>query len=967
MRVPQDIVKNRRGPSRAQIVLITIVALLIVLLFSLKGVADFYTDFLWFSNYHLTAIWRGVLLAKVELWLVFAIIFAAGCYVSLTLVNRKLPVLTGPVDDLIQRYRASLERHPRLLKIIATVLATLIVASQAPGQWKHWLLFTNYVPFPMKDPEFHMNAGFFVFELPFIEFLISWFFFATVVIFILTAAFAYLNGSLRLQGQGPRATPRLKAHLSVLLAIMALVKAVGYYFQRYTLDMSTRGYVEGASYTDVHAQLPAINLLIFISIVACALFVYNIYRQGWVLPVLAVGLWAFISITLGAIYPALIQKFTVDPAQEQKEAPYIARNIVATRYAMGLNDIATEPYTAKANTSASVALTHAEMLGKIALWGTQTPLQTFDKLQDIRSYYQFNSLAIETYQVDGKTTPVIVGVRQLNAASLPAQSWVNEHLQYTHGYGAALAEANEISSDGNPIFDIRNLPPVSYGGVPTLTQPQVYYGEDISGYVIANTKQPEIDYQLPDGVSVETHYRSTGGVQLSSIIRRVAFALRFGDINILDSSLITPQSRIMFERGILNRARMAMPFLEYGSHPYPVIANGRIYWIINGYTTSANFPYGQQANTSAVPSSSQLANGNFNYIRNSVKVVIDAYSGAMHFYVSQPSDPIIQAYEKAFPHVFQPLAAMPSAIAAHLRYPSDLLSIQSAMYGLYHITNTANFYSAGNAWSVAQAPQIGPIQSTSSTFFGSSSGSSGSPMTPVYEMIQLPGSSSPKLGLVEAYVPYSSTNPVQNLTGFLVGFSSPSNPYQLKTLVTPSGAQIDGPSIVSSRMLSDTAVSQELTLLDQHGSTVSLGSLSAIPLGQNLLWVRPLYVSSSSNPLPEIKQVIAAYGTDVVMNPTLAGDLQQIFGVVPSTAEGSSKISTSTPASVLSSQAASLIAKAQQLYKAAQAALRSGNLSQYQQDINEIGSLLGQISSSVSKTTATSHAATSQGSSGKKS
>ncbi|WP_298388195.1 UPF0182 family protein [Ferrimicrobium sp.] len=952
MRVPQDIARNRRGPSKAQLVLIGVVVVVIVALFSLKGIAVFYTDYLWFSNYHLDEIWRGVLLAKVELWIVFAAIFAVGCYVSLTLVNHHLPTITEQDDDLIQRYRATNDKHPKLAKIVVTAVATLIVASQAPSEWKNWLLFKNYVAFPSKDPQFHMNAGFFVFRLPFIEFLVSWSFLAVAVIFILTVAIAYLNGSLRLQGRGTRATPHLKAHMSVLLAVMALIKAVGYYFQRYQLDMSTRGYVEGASYTDVHAQLPAINLLIFISIVACGLFVFNIYRQGWVLPVLALGLWAFISIVLGAIYPALIEKFSVAPAQEQKEAPYIARNIVATRYAMGLNSIASHPYNAQSNTSSSVALTNQNALRSIILWGATQPLQTFDKLQDIRSYFQFNSLSIETYKVHGVTTPVVVGVRQINSSNLPAQSWVNQHLQFTHGYGAALAEANTVANSGNPIFDIGNLPPISKGGVPTLKQPQVYYGEDMSGYVIANTKQPEIDYQLRSGASVETHYHSTGGVQLSSIIKRAAFALRFGDINILVSSLLTPQSRIMFERGIVQRAEMAMPFLKYGSHPYPVIANGRIYWVLNGYTTSSNYPYAQAANTSAVPSGSQLATGNYNYIRNSVKVVIDAYSGAMHFYVSDPSDPMIQAYEKAFPNIFQPLSSMNPAIQSHLRYPSDLLSVQSEMYGLYHVTSASNFYSAGNAWQVSASPAIGQIPSGTSGGFASLSSSNNSPMLPVYEMLQLPGSKNPSLSLVEAYVPYSPSGSTQNLTGFLVGQSTPSNPYQLTTLITPNGEQIDGPNQITSRMTSQTAVSQELTLLDQHGSNVDFGSTSAIPLGQNLLWVTPLYVSSTSNPIPEIKEIVAAYGTNIAISPTIAGDLQQIFGVVPSGVEGSLKVATSVPNTVVSSQASSIIAKAQSLYKKAQAALKSGNLALYQQDIDQIGSLLNEISTKVKPSTA---------------
>ena len=946
MRVPQDMMRSRRGPSKAQLVLVAVVAVVLVVIFSLKGLAIFYTDYLWFANYHLGSIWSGVLLTKVELWLVFGAIFAAGCYTSLALAHRAEPVDLAVQDDLVQRYRNSTAQYPKLIRGAITAAATLIVAAQAPGEWKNWLLFRNYVPFPMSDPQFHKNVGFFVFQLPFIEFLIGWSFFAVSVIFVLSVGAAYLNGAIRLQPRGPKVTPRMKAHISVLLAVMALIKAVGYYFQRFQLDTSTRGVVEGASYTDIHAQLPAINLLIFISIIACGLFVLNIYRQGWVLPTIGLGLWAFISIALGAIYPAILQKFVVAPAQGQKELPYITRNIAATRYAMGINRVSVQSFAAASTNATSVvgSNSNAAALASVRLWGTSVPLQTFDKLQDIRSYYQFNSLAVDSYSINGQKTPVVVGVRQLNSGNLPAQSWVNQHLQFTHGYGAAIAVANQISPDGNPAFNVKDLPPASQGGFPTLTQPQVYYGQNISGYVISNSLQPEIDYQLPSGASVETHYGSTGGVQLSSLLRRAAFALRFGDINILVSSLVTPNSRIMFERDIMSRVQMAMPFLKYGSNPYPVVANGRIFWVINGYTTTSNFPYGQAANTEALSSGSQLANTSFNYIRNSVKVVISAYSGAMHFYVTDPRDPLIRSYEKAFPGIFQPVSSMPASIASHLRYPSDMLAVQSAMYGVYHVTNPSNFYSGGNAWALSQSPQLGPIQSGSGSF--SLSNSAGF-MSPVYEMMQLPGSSSTGLSLMEAYVPLSPNGQQQNLTGLLVGQASRSNPYQLDALVTPNGQQIDGPALVSSRILSATNVSQEITLLDQHGSTVSLGSLSAVPLGQNLLWVRPMYVSSSSNPLPEIKQVIVAYGTQVALEPTFAGALKDIFGQVPSGVQGSNQAQTTTTSkATLNGGAAALIAKAQVLYTKAQAALKAGNLALYQQDIDQIGSLLNQISTS---------------------
>ncbi len=515
---------------------------------------------------------------------------------------------------------------------------------------------------------------------------------------------------------------------------------------------------------------------------------------------------------------------------------------------------------------------------------------------------------------------------------------MNEHLQFTHGYGVALAPANAISAAGNPVFLIRDLPPTSTGGAPVLTQPQVYYGQGLSGYVIANSRQPEIDFQLPDGASAETHYAGSGGVRLSSLLVRAAFAMRFGDINILVSSLLTDQSRIMFERGILQRVEMAMPVLHYGSNPYPVIVDGHIDWIVNGYTTTANFPYAEQADTQALSASAPLANTSFNYIRNSVKVVVNAYTGAMHFYVTDPSDPIIRAFEAAFPHVFQPASAMPRAVAEHLRYPSDLMAVQAAMYGIYHVTNPSTFYSGGNAWSLAAQPQNGSIGSAGG--FGLGPSPSQGVMSPIYEMAEVPGTNEPALALMEAFVPFSQGGGQQNLTGLLFGEASATDPTQLMALVTPSSGQIDGPALVASRIVSATNVSQEITLLDQHGSSVTLGGLTALPLGQNLLWVRPMYVSSQSNPLPEIKEVIGVYGTQVAMEPTFAGVLRDIFGAVPSGVQGASR--AATPGSVPSG-AAGLLAKADQLYAAAQAALKAGNLGLYQSDVDAIGQILAQL------------------------
>ncbi len=942
--------------TRRQLLFFIAVVIVIVVILSLRSIAVFYTDFLWFSSVHFTEVWKGVLLDKIGLAVVFDVIFFLFMLANLIVAGRLNPPLSAlgaTEDELVVRFRSTTGRFPRLTRVIASAFLAIIVGTSASGEWQNWILFSNSVPFGWKDPQFHKDASFYVFRLPFLSFLISWSFLALVVVFVVVAVVNYLSGGIRLQGQGPRVSPAVKAHLSFILALMAIVKAVGYYFQRYKLVNATDAYVNGAGYTDVHAVMPALTLLLFISVVSAVILLVNIRRQGWVLPVVAVGLWGLISIILGGIYPAIVQKFVVQPSQITKESPYIARNIQATRYAIGINNISQQPFDYTSTITGSTLLNDAPTLAAARLWDPTTPVQTFNKLQDIRSYYQFNGLAVDRYDVNGTMTPMIIGVRQLNAADLPAQSWINLHLQYTHGYGAVMAPANTATPNGNPSFVIQDLPPVSTGGAPTITQPQVYYGTNNPGYVIVNTKQPEIDYQTNSGSTVETHYQGTGGVQLSSLVRRAAFALRFGDINPLISGQITNQSRVMFNRDIVQRVKKTVPFLKYDSQPYPVIYNGQIFWIIDAYTTTDYFPYGQTANVSSVNPSSGL-NSQFNYFRNSVKVVINAYSGAMKFYVVDPADPIIQVYEKAFPGIFTPVSQAPAGIVAHFKYPVDGFTVQATMYGRYHITNTTNFYNAGDAWSLAQDPGESPSQTLTQTQTTNAQGlpvisTQVARMQPSYQLLRLPGKSGLSFELTEPFVPVSQNNQLQTLSGFLAASSDPGSYGTLTAYVSPRTQQVDGPLLVNAAISASPSISQAISLLDQHGSQVEFGQMLMVPVHKALLYIRPLYVQSSQNPLPELKQVIVVYGTQAAMEPTLSAALNDIFGVtVPGTygvnqQASTSSSSSSSSATGQSSPTASITAllnQAQTLYNQAQADLKAGNLGLYQSAVNQMASLL---------------------------
>jgi hypothetical protein len=550
--------------------LVTVAALVVILLICLPGAARLYTTYLWFGEVRLISVWRGVLGAKLVLAGVFISLFFVALRVNLAVADRLAPDSppAEPEDAFLQRYQGVVGAHRGAVHTAVAALLAVLVGAPAAGQWNNWIPFRNPVSFGLSDPQFHKDVSFYVFTLPFLSFLVDWLFVAIVVIAVVTVMAHYLNGGVRFRASGRLVTSPVKAHTSVLLGCLALTKAVGYFLARYELNFSTRGVVSGATYTDVKAQLPALTLLILISLLAVALFLYNIRLQGWVLPGLAVGLWAFTSVVVGGLYPALIQRFKVDPAENKRERPYIVRNIEATRTALDLARVEETPFDYSENLTAADLQDNAATIRNVRLWDPLFVKATYQKLQEIRSYYRFNEVAIDRYEIDGKLTQMIVSARELNAADLPSESWVNRHLQFTHGYGALLAPANAVTQDGKPDFLIRDIPPVATG-VPALTQPRIYYGRAAGGYAIVRSGQKEIDFQRPDGTSQESTYAGRGGVPVDSLLRRIAIALRFRDPNALISNYITGDSRALYLRDIGSRVRTAAPFLRYDADPYP--------------------------------------------------------------------------------------------------------------------------------------------------------------------------------------------------------------------------------------------------------------------------------------------------------------------------------------------------------------------------------------------------------------
>jgi uncharacterized membrane protein (UPF0182 family) len=948
-----------------------VVVVLIVVLASLKSLATLYTDSLWFTSVHLHRVWSTLLAIKVGLFASFGAVFFVVLWVNLLICDRlgvASPSL-DPEDELVRRYQQGVRPYAGRVHAAVAVVLALIAASGTVGEWNNWILFTHGTSFATKDPEFGRNVGFYVFKLPFLEFLVNWSLVVLVVILLVTAAFHYLNGGIRPQRAAPRVRPAVKVHLSVLLALIALVKAAGYVLQRYQLVTSTNGYVEGAGYTDAHARLPALELLFFVSLFAAAILLYNVRRQGWTLPVLAVGVWAFVALVIGVIYPAILQALKVNPAQSTLEQPYIKRNIAATRAAYGLQHVKVSTFAGSTTIPPAEVAANTTTLDNIRLWDPDSSisLPTFQKVQDLKSYYTFQSVGVDRYQIDGKLTPVIVGVRQMNSADLPSSGWVNTHLEYTHGEGMALAEANQTTSNGNPVFAIKDVPPTSSGGLPAISQPGVYFGLTDPGYVVADSHQPELDYQRGNGTDVDTHYQGSGGVRLGNFFTKAAFAVRLGDLNLLISNLITPQSKIMFVRTVVAMAQKAAPFLSFDSDPYAALVDGHIDWVINAYTTTAEYPYSQNADTQQVPPVSGLP-ASYNYVRNSVDVVVDAYSGKMTFY-AMDDDPILKAYESAFPGMFTPRSKMNPTLQAHLRYPEDLFSIQAAIYGRYHITSPSNFYTAGDAWSLSPTAGVGsPTNALAVTVTtnaeGDVTGGSLQRMAPLYQVLEEPGQRGESFTISDAYVPAAQGSSIQVLSAFMMADSDPGHYGQLRVYETKPGSSVVGPALADSYIEANTTVSKQISLLDQHGSQVLLGNILMVPIDQSMLYVRPLYTESSGNPQPQLKEVIAVLGQTVQMKPTLDSALSAVLSTQLGTSSTTitPRHTTKTSASTASVQQANAdLQQAGDDYAQAEKDLKAGTLGGYQSEnaaAQQEESTAKALLSSAAKTTPTSTSTT---------
>ena len=897
-----------------------------------RAIATFFTNYLWFESIDLTSVWFKILLTKTVLVAVTSLIAFAFIFINLRLAVRATPVMdifeSFENQDPLSRFRAWTNERFLRYRLIGAVGLSLFLGAGASQLWEQVLLFLNQKSFGITDPVFNYDVSTYVFGLPLYRLFVSWGFQLVIFTSLIILLFFVATGAVQLRpGRFPDVSSGAKAHLSVLLAFIALLKAFAYRLDALELLYSPRGKVFGASYTDVVAHLPALNLLILISLFGAILLLVNIRRRGWLLPATAISLWLAVSIIVGGLVPAAIQRFRVVPDELNKELPYVANHIDYTRLAYNLNTIEEKSFEASPNLSGSDIADNEQTVDNIRLWDPTVLAETYSQLQEIRAYYALDEVDVDRYEINGELTQVMVSARELDQTNLPAVGWVNERLQYTHGFGVVFSPANNVASQGQPDFYVKGVPATSTVSELEVEQPRIYFGEsaDSLEYVVVNSLQDEVDYPLStEGQSVAyTNYSGEGGVGIGSFFRRLGFALRYSELNLLISNQLSDDSKLIMERNIVSRVKKGAPFLYTDNDPYLALIDGQLFWIIDMYTVSDKYPYAQPADTRRINENSGLPM-NFNYLRNSVKAVVNAYDGTLNYYVVDEEDPIIQSYVDIFPELFSSKSEMSSELLDHIRYPEDLFTIQSDMYRDYHMIDPRVFYADEDPWVIPSESSTTPRVAT---LRGEFTEIGFKPMLPYYLLMNLPGETD------LSYLIFQPFNPENrpNMQSFLVADADPENYGQLIDFRLPKGEFVDGPSQVATRINQDPDISQIFTLLDQQGSSVIKGNLFVVPINQSILYYQPIYLQGEQNPLPEFKFVVVAFQDRIIMEETLSEALDSIFG---------ERSSEDTQEEQDNESPLDLLQKASAAFEKAQEELVAGNLGKYQELIERAQSLV---------------------------
>ncbi len=887
-----------------------------------RAIATFFTNYLWFDSVDLNSVWIKILLTKSILVAATSLLAFAFIFINLRLAVRATPVMdifeSFESQDPLTRFREFFNERFLKYRLWGAIGLSLFLGAGASQLWEQVLLFINQKSFGVADPVFQYDVSSYVFGLPLYRLFVSWGFQLVIFTSFIIILFFIATGALQLrQGRLPEVSSGAKAHLSVLLAFVAVLKAFAYRLDSMELLYSPRGKVFGASYTDVVAHLPALNLLILISLFGAVLLLVNIKRRGWLLPATAISLWLAVSIIVGGVVPAAIQRFRVVPDELNKELPYVENHINYTRLAYGLDSIEEKSFEASPNLTDNDISDNAQTVDNIRLWDPTVLAETYSQLQEIRAYYALDEVDVDRYRINGELTQVMVSARELDQTNLPAVGWVNERLQYTHGYGVVFSPANNVASQGQPDFYVKGVPATTTVSELEVEQPRIYFGESAESveYVVVNSLQDEVDYPLStEGQSVAyTNYSGDGGVGIGSFFRRLGFALRYSELNLLISNQLSDDSKLIMERNVVSRVKKAAPFLYTDNDPYLALIDGNLFWIIDMYTVSDKYPYAQPADTRRINENSGLPM-NFNYLRNSVKAVVNAYDGTMNFYVVDENDPLILSYKDIFPNLFTPKSSMSSELLDHIRYPEDLFTIQSDMYRDYHMTDPRVFYADEDPWVIPSDSSTTPRVAT---LRGEFTEIGFKPMLPYYLLMSLPGESD------LSYLIFQPFNPENrpNMQSFLVADADPENYGQLIDFRLPKGEFVDGPSQVATRINQDPDISQIFTLLDQQGSSVIKGNLFVVPINQSILYYQPIYLQGEQNPLPEFKFVVVVFQDRIIMEESLSEALASVFG---------GDFATENVEDTEGESALELLEKATKAFEKAQQELQNGNLGLYQ-------------------------------------
>lgn len=949
-----------RNPNAKQSRLGIYLAIAFAAILVIRALAVFWTDYLWYESVGQTSVWFTLVFTKV--WLILgAFVVAFGViFLNMWAVDRISPAVPPHPDDvdaeLVERYQEWVLPRARKFRLGISTFLGGMVALGAGAYWREWLSFRASESFGIADPIFGNDVSRYVFELPFFRAAFGWVFQLLIVTALIAAALHYFNGAIQV-ASGRGVSSGVKMHLSLIFAVIALTKAFGYLFDQWSLVYSERGGVFGVSYTDFNAQRPALNLLIFISIIAAIILVANVFMRGWMLPVVALALWLFTSIVVGGIYPAFIQRFRVDPEAVTREAPFVQNNIDFTRQAYNLADVEVRPFAASPNlTGADIAANRATV-DNIRLWDPSVLEPTYRKLQEIRTFYSLPDVDIDRYVVDGELTQVMIAGRELDEENLPAEGWVTETSVFTHGFGAVLSPANAVAQGGQPAFFVQDIPPTTTDEIFRIDEPRIYFGDrSQSRYKIVNTDEPEADF--PDDIRgdriVYGSYTGKAGVQLSSVFRRAAFATRFLNLDTLIAGQIRSDSRLLMVRNVRDRVARIAPFLSSDDDPYLVVFNGRLIWVVDLYTTTNQYPFSQRAETGRLSREGRRSSlpEDFNYIRNSVKATVDAESGVVNLYIIDPDDPLIRSQQRIFPGLFKDASQIPAGLEEHFRYPEGMFRVQSDMYLKYHISDPKEFFSLVDPWQIARDPSDSSTEQFRDPAFNRTAANPNAarPMSPYYLLLELPEEDKLSFILMQPFTPAERPN----MVAFLVAKSDPGEYGELIVYTLPADSSSNGPGQVGDFINQNTEISAQFTLWGQTGSRVVKGAMQVVPVNESLLYVQPIFLRADSpsgttpggdaGGIPEFKQIVVSFDGEIVMRESLDEALSVIFGDTGTRVEpvepGTTPPPTTTPGEM--PEVSALLDQAQQAFDDANVALRDGDLAGYADKVQLAQDLVNQ-------------------------